>query len=370
MKFLKKNKANLAFGRERERERERRNSGIDLAKGICILLMVVGHSGAPRLLNDAIYMFHMPCFFIISGWLFKEKYLDNIMSFIKRKVFTLWKPYVTWGLIFLCLTNAFIELNILNPPYLSKNDYIHEGVNILTMQRVSNLLGGFWFITSLFIASIVSTLWYKVIGNRLILIIAGIFLFLSVAFIFCHYSISTTFRTYTILAVAYFMAGTLLSRIKIPKGRLKTLIIIAAMLVLASGMLFIMSDERGWMTRKLIIPFFFSSVIISYAIIVVCTTSVPLNLFKWLETLGRRTFDILIFHFLAFKIVSLLKILYFDLPIDRLSDFPVIHDNNHIYWLIYATIGICGSLLFADTINALKSRSIYIFNKILNPIKK
>lgn len=40
---------------------------IDVAKGICILLMVIGHSGLTGTLNDMIYAFHMPFFFFISG---------------------------------------------------------------------------------------------------------------------------------------------------------------------------------------------------------------------------------------------------------------------------------------------------------------
>ena len=33
---------------------------IDIAKGICILLMVIGHSGMKNMIHDFIYAFHMP----------------------------------------------------------------------------------------------------------------------------------------------------------------------------------------------------------------------------------------------------------------------------------------------------------------------
>lgn len=153
---------------------ETRNNAFDLAKGICILLMVVGHSGAPLVLHDAIYMFHMPCFFIISGWLFKEKYIDNITLFVKRKFNTLWKPYFIWGLIFLCLGNIFIALHISQPPYLTFKDFIVQGFGAATMLRIDHLLGGFWFLTSLFVSSIISILWYKVVGSKLLPIAIGI----------------------------------------------------------------------------------------------------------------------------------------------------------------------------------------------------
>lgn len=45
----------------------------DIAKGIGILLVVMGHLGIPPMLSNAIYLFHMPLFFILSGLLFAPK---------------------------------------------------------------------------------------------------------------------------------------------------------------------------------------------------------------------------------------------------------------------------------------------------------
>lgn len=47
---------------------------IDLAKAIAILLMVLGHCASLNdipLIRSVIYSFHMPLFFIISGYFFK-----------------------------------------------------------------------------------------------------------------------------------------------------------------------------------------------------------------------------------------------------------------------------------------------------------
>jgi acyltransferase len=46
---------------------------IDIAKGITILLVIVGHTLIGYKVNDYIYAFHMPLFFICSGLLFKPK---------------------------------------------------------------------------------------------------------------------------------------------------------------------------------------------------------------------------------------------------------------------------------------------------------
>jgi fucose 4-O-acetylase-like acetyltransferase len=46
---------------------------IDITKGIAIILVVVGHTLIGLKLNDYIFAFHMPVFFICSGILFRQK---------------------------------------------------------------------------------------------------------------------------------------------------------------------------------------------------------------------------------------------------------------------------------------------------------
>lgn len=51
----------------------KRESWIDWSKTILIFLMVLGHNKLPGLERTWIYGFHMPAFFIISGYLFKPR---------------------------------------------------------------------------------------------------------------------------------------------------------------------------------------------------------------------------------------------------------------------------------------------------------
>lgn len=54
-----------------------RKDWVDLAKGVAIMLMTLGHSGypeiiskligVPHLVRNWIYAFHMPLFFLLSG---------------------------------------------------------------------------------------------------------------------------------------------------------------------------------------------------------------------------------------------------------------------------------------------------------------
>ena len=68
------------------------------------------------------------------------------------------------------------------------------------------------------------------------------------------------------------------------------------------------------------------------------------NLTKMTAYIGRNTLPILLIHFLAFKVVTALQILIYNEPIHKLAAFPVLKSEG-IWWVLYAIVGIIGSLL-------------------------
>ena len=55
-------------------EMGKRIEWIDIAKGMTILLVIVGHTVTNgTVVRDAIFSFHMPLFFILAGYTFREK---------------------------------------------------------------------------------------------------------------------------------------------------------------------------------------------------------------------------------------------------------------------------------------------------------
>lgn len=51
----------------------RRDINLDVLKGTGMLLVIIGHAGCIWPLYPAIYAFHMPLFFIVSGIFFSTK---------------------------------------------------------------------------------------------------------------------------------------------------------------------------------------------------------------------------------------------------------------------------------------------------------
>ena len=120
----------------------KREVWVDWAKAILIWLMIVGHAGCDGIPRDFIYAFHMPAFFIISGYLYKPHPLvKTIKSF---GVPILFFSMVNLALIFgkVLLKGESVDYDFLSqitPPYWKCN-----WGNYITLFR------GVWFIIVLF----------------------------------------------------------------------------------------------------------------------------------------------------------------------------------------------------------------------------
>ena len=84
--------------------KKKRIEYIDIAKGICILLVVIGHE---LTWNDAlrsfIYSFHIPMFFALSGMVMVVTYeLDLPFDlFLKKNINGILKPYFQVSIIYI-----------------------------------------------------------------------------------------------------------------------------------------------------------------------------------------------------------------------------------------------------------------------------
>lgn len=76
---------------------------LDIAKGITILLMVIGHTSIPIIVSGWIWAFHMPLFFFASGMCTKfEK--DSFGTFIKKKFIGIGRPFLIYSIIVILIS--------------------------------------------------------------------------------------------------------------------------------------------------------------------------------------------------------------------------------------------------------------------------
>ena len=67
-------------------------------RALAIICMVGGHAYTHSFLESFVSLFHMPLFFFVSGYCFKEKYLLSTKQFISRKIKGIWLPTIKWFL--------------------------------------------------------------------------------------------------------------------------------------------------------------------------------------------------------------------------------------------------------------------------------
>lgn len=350
-----------------------RDDKITIAKAIGIILMVVVHAGLPQMEANFIIMFHMPLFFIVSGYCFKEKYLSNNTDFIKRKIKGLYIPYIKYALLFLLLHNLFFHLNIYNDSYgfkgevshlYSIKEYISKAFQIVTaMREHEQLLGGYWFIKQLFLGSILSFFIIKKWKSHLLAILAGT----MIACIFVNYfNLLIPYfgiNSLTLLSMFFFISGYYIRTHAICKNNnyisiLYFIIVLAISLLIPTSML-----RFDYMN------------IIPYSIAAIAGTLLTLHIsdrinksqYKALKDsfiyIGNNTLPILTWHFLSFKLTSILIISIQNRPIQQLAYFPIIEDFNSQWGgvIIYSLLGICIPLMITKLMN--KTKQHYIKNK-------
>jgi len=70
---------------------------VDKAKGLGIVCVVAGHILSPGAATRAIYLWHMPLFFVLSGYLFSPR---PVLAYARRKALHLLLPYASFLLLF------------------------------------------------------------------------------------------------------------------------------------------------------------------------------------------------------------------------------------------------------------------------------
>lgn len=356
-----------------------RNNFVSIAKALGIICMVIGHSGCPNILTKFIYSFHMPLFFICSGYFFKEIYSSaDFKSFCIKKVKKLYLPYIKWSLIFLILHNFFLKINVYNVNtytyHYQPTDYLRQLFRALIMTDYELLIRPFWFIKELLISSILITT-ISIIRNKIFPNIKDIFLFAIMFLTALLFKSKDLFIpilgecSLITFAAVYFYTGIIFRKFenKIPASRYVT--IFSFLLTLIGSSTYTGDIDMRYTTLHNHIPFYILSI---------CGSITLFNISKWLNEvsktnilyyIGNHTMPILALNLIALKIGNLIKIIIWDMPLETLSSHTVIYDYNHYFWVIYAVIGVTIPLISELIYNIIRQIVKNRLNNIVNSIK-
>ena len=140
------------------------NAQVSIAKALGIILMVMGHAGCPGYLHDFIYLFHMPLFFFLSAYFFRDaKVVDSAGQYVVRKFKNLYWPYIKWSIIFLLLHNLFCRIGFYDNSLSWQELLVNVKCSVRGMWQGERMLGTYWFLISLFWESLLFGLiiWIK-----------------------------------------------------------------------------------------------------------------------------------------------------------------------------------------------------------------
>lgn len=151
---------------------QKRISYIDTAKGIGILLVLIGHSGFPSAnLITWISSFHMPLFFILSGILFAHTgaATKKTKPFLKKKLCSILVPYAAFSILSI-LASAILD-------YESFPDYLW----IALLQTISFYgISVLWFLPTLFFGEVIFFFIKKHTSTKTTVLLTGALLALSI----------------------------------------------------------------------------------------------------------------------------------------------------------------------------------------------
>ena len=349
-----------------------RNTTISIAKGIAIILMVIAHAEAPGWLCKFIFEFHMPLFFITAGYFFSLKYLNDEATFVKKRVKGLYWPFVKWAVFFLIIHNWMFDLGILNETFGNEaggvtHPYSWHQIqqNLWTIVTAMGgydqfLCGAFWFFRGLFVASILYLIIYKVLFSCLPSRVKSFipYLICILMLLLCGWKTYEGLRVINLVQGGYrdmmgcfffgygFIFRQFVETYHKATARLYVslpmTIVCAIVVFLFSKYLTANMNWRSTYTQFLSLPL---PALLGFLM--------TYNISRWIDGskgwvkrflvyTGDHTLYIFIFHIVAYKTVSLLKIWYYGLDPRQIGCHMVIHDYSQqdYFWILYTIAGV------------------------------
>ena len=151
-----------------------REQYIDLFRGIGILLMILVHVGFGWEIDKWARAFHMPMFFVVSGYFFKLPQGTNKKEILVNKIIKMTTkmliPYAVFGVIsyivWLAIASNGSEMTILQP----LKSLLWDNTRLMPIS------GSLWFLTAMWFSQLIFTILILLVPNKWVLLgLSGLF---------------------------------------------------------------------------------------------------------------------------------------------------------------------------------------------------
>lgn len=365
-----------------------RTPSFTILKAIAIILVVIAHSAAPAYLSNFAYMVGVPAFFVLSGYFFKLDNLDNTSDFVIRRTKTLYLPFIKWGVFFLILHNLFFEVGFLSESYGNAQGGVTHPYNwtqatqhlwsmVFNMSGYDPFLAGaFWFFRALFLANIAFIFLFKATRQLgkfktstlqvVSVIVLAFLLALWQASMGLHITGVAQGGYRELMGIVLLGIGFLLRRAdETPDSSIwhNPIIMLAASSVVLMILTFVypisMAAKPGSVLSVPILTVAGTAAFIWLRGLSEFILQLPEKYTQWLQFTGENSLYIFVFHLLAFKVASMIKVVVYQLDWAMVGGHPVVqHELGDGFWLLYIFVGVVLPIL-----------PVWIWRKITNQRK-
>ncbi len=339
---------------------------IDIAKAIGIILVVVGHADSPFMYY--IYSFHMALFLMLSGYCYNNSHngsVKKVGEYIVSKIKRLYIPFViiNLGFALIDVIYAFVSHN----PIIKK-EFVVNIIKVFCFGHYETALGHFgasiWFVRALFIISIIwcisMFLLNKINCNNSYGRIAIGLLFILVGNLLFTKGISLPGSVDSaITGVGLYGLGYELKEMKYNRLIDKSWKIAIILFVSIVGLGIISTQEItsiGANSYSSLLALLLGALFGWYAVMIFSGIIVKSRIItKVLSYIGKRTFSIMFFHIMAFKIVGSIQLIISNGTKDLTGLKEVlVYDGSHGWWIIYSIVGLGIPLLMDECYDRFK----------------
>lgn len=313
----------------------KRNNTVDIAKGIGIFLVCLGHTTENEIVLKWLYSFHMPLFFFFSGVFHSQG--KNYKEFLKKKAKGLLIPYFFFAVIlflfFLIISKTIGFSKGEDLSILENFIGIFIGTDIKGISQVS-WGGQLWFLLALFL---VSNIYYFIFNLKVKykIILNIIFIYLNIFLSkYLNFYLPWCFLT-VLMSINFYMMGNMLKENILKKEKNSNIWSIVFFIINLLALNYnIKVDMWGNQYGNLLL--FFVSAYSGIFFIVLLVKNI-IKKSKVLEFIGMNSLIILAFHR---RIQTFTKVLFILILNKDITQRNIILDLLYSCWQIILCIPI------------------------------
>ncbi len=349
---------------------------IDVARGIGILLMVMGHCDNTGSISAFVNLFHMSLFVFLSGYLFKNRQLTNFQDLVKylgKRILKLYVFYLFFEILFYLCTNLFLDIGFYDSSlfyggkqifyFQSFSEAIIHILKIVFLMGREPFCGAFWFIiTLIFVTSFYAFLNY--LSSKQKFVSSSLFVFIGCLLFFAigscmnawNVSIPRISSAFTFMIVYYLGNWWFLSK----KSNQMSIWFHTILFLISIILLYFLNNIGFISMNSNTFPNFAFFLLASfcgiYAVMYLAKGIVKTKFLKTIFiTMGQRTLSIMAFHFLSFKIAAYIQYLVGDAPYIGLA-YLTGYNNNNAWYILYVIVGVLVPILISYIYDFVKKK--------------